>query len=90
MTVSLSSPATDRLKSPQAPLTDPNAQLTKRLYVGGLTPSIASKDLKDRFSMFGTVEEVEEVGVDGLGEPSSLKRGNDGYDRVTDLVMFGM
>lgn len=44
--------------------------LTQRLHVGGITPSITVDHLRDRFRSFGTVLNVEELGVDPLGETS--------------------
>lgn len=37
----------------------PGCGVMQRLYVGGLSPTITQKDLKDRFGKFGDVEEVE-------------------------------
>ncbi|KAG9125456.1 hypothetical protein FRC07_007522 [Ceratobasidium sp. 392] len=43
---------------------------TTRLHISGLTPSITQNDLKQRFSTFGEVIDVDGVGkLDGLGEP---------------------
>lgn len=42
--------------------------LTQRLHVGGLTPSITVDHLRDRFRSFGAVLDVEELGIDALGE----------------------
>jgi hypothetical protein len=46
--------------------------VTKRLHIGGITPSITADHLRDRFRSFGTVQEVEEMGIDALGESSSV------------------
>ena len=44
--------------------------LTKRLHISGLTPQISERDLKDRFSSFGTVKALDGYGkLDGNGEP---------------------
>lgn len=43
--------------------------VTKRLHIGGLTPTITLEHLRDRFKSFGTVLEVEETGLNALGEP---------------------
>ncbi|KDN39023.1 hypothetical protein RSAG8_09059, partial [Rhizoctonia solani AG-8 WAC10335] len=43
---------------------------TTRLHISGLTPSISASDLKQRFSTFGDVRGVDEVGkLDGVGRP---------------------
>jgi hypothetical protein len=42
--------------------------VTKRLHIGGLTPNITSTHLKDRFKIFGQVDEVEELQPDALGK----------------------
>lgn len=42
--------------------------VTKRIHVGGLTPSITPTHIKDRFKSFGNVLQVEEMSEDGLGE----------------------
>lgn len=42
--------------------------ITKRIHVGGLTPSITPAHIKDRFKSFGNVLQVEEMSEDGLGE----------------------
>lgn len=41
--------------------------ITKRLHIGGLKPEITTVHLKDRFSIFGTVKDVEELQPDALG-----------------------
>lgn len=41
--------------------------ITKRIHVGGLTPSITPSHIKDRFKSFGNVLQVEEMSEDGLG-----------------------
>ncbi|WWC86018.1 uncharacterized protein L201_000889 [Kwoniella dendrophila CBS 6074] len=46
-----------------------DAVVTKRLHVGGLTPAITTAHIKERFSSFGTVSDVEELGPDALGQP---------------------
>ncbi|WVQ62425.1 uncharacterized protein L199_000565 [Kwoniella botswanensis] len=46
-----------------------DATITKRLHVGGLTPAITTQHIKERFSSFGVVSEIEELGVDALGQP---------------------
>ncbi|OCF59395.1 hypothetical protein L486_02060 [Kwoniella mangroviensis CBS 10435] len=46
-----------------------DATITKRLHVGGLTPAITTQHIKERFSSFGVVSEIEELGVDALGHP---------------------
>lgn len=43
--------------------------ITKRLHIGGLKPEITTIHLKDRFSIFGTVKDVEELQPDALGNP---------------------
>lgn len=43
----------------------------KRIFVGGLAESISESDLRDRFSKFGTVENVEmkvKKNLDGKSE----------------------
>ncbi|KAJ1306461.1 hypothetical protein OPQ81_007464 [Rhizoctonia solani] len=43
---------------------------TTRLHISGLTPSISASDLKQRFSTFGEVSDVDGVGkLDGVGRP---------------------
>jgi hypothetical protein len=42
--------------------------VTKRIHVGGLTPSITTAHIKDRFKSFGNVLDVEEMKADALGE----------------------
>jgi hypothetical protein len=42
--------------------------VTKRLHIAGLTPAIKPEDLAERFSRYGVVEGVENVGVDGFGQ----------------------
>ncbi|KAG8717074.1 hypothetical protein FRC09_014769 [Ceratobasidium sp. 395] len=43
---------------------------TTRLHISGLTPLITQNDLKQRFSTFGEVKDVDGVGkLDGLGQP---------------------
>ncbi|CAE6441458.1 unnamed protein product [Rhizoctonia solani] len=43
---------------------------TTRLHISGLTPSISASDLKQRFSTFGEVQDVDGVGeLDGIGQP---------------------
>ncbi|KAH7326820.1 hypothetical protein B0J17DRAFT_680790 [Rhizoctonia solani] len=43
---------------------------TTRLHISGLTPSISESDLKQRFSTFGQVQNVDGVGkLDGVGRP---------------------
>ncbi|CUA75592.1 hypothetical protein RSOLAG22IIIB_11865 [Rhizoctonia solani] len=43
---------------------------TTRLHISGLTPSISASDLKQRFSTFGDVRDVDGVGkLDGVGRP---------------------
>ncbi|CAE6467913.1 unnamed protein product [Rhizoctonia solani] len=43
---------------------------TTRLHISGLTPSISATDLKQRFSTFGKVQNVDGVGkLDGVGMP---------------------
>ncbi|GAA5974734.1 hypothetical protein JCM11641_007245 [Rhodosporidiobolus odoratus] len=41
--------------------------VSKRIHVGGLAPSVTPKELVQRFSSFGTVQDGEK-GVDGLGK----------------------
>ncbi|WVW82063.1 hypothetical protein I302_104068 [Kwoniella bestiolae CBS 10118] len=43
--------------------------ITKRLYVGGITPAITTTHIKERFSSFGVVSNIEELGPDALGQP---------------------
>lgn len=43
--------------------------VTKRLHIGGLTPTITPEHLRDRFRSFGKVLDVEEMGLNALGEP---------------------
>ncbi|GAA6029004.1 hypothetical protein JCM8097_001547 [Rhodosporidiobolus ruineniae] len=40
--------------------------VTKRIHVGNLAPSVSKKDLVQRFSSFGSIQQGEQ-GVDGLG-----------------------
>ncbi|CAE6528750.1 unnamed protein product [Rhizoctonia solani] len=43
---------------------------TTRLHISGLTPAISASDLKQRFSTFGEVRDVDGVGkLDGVGRP---------------------
>ncbi|CAE7146293.1 unnamed protein product [Rhizoctonia solani] len=43
---------------------------TTRLHISGLTPSISAPDLKQRFSTFGDVKQVDGIGkLDGVGRP---------------------
>ncbi|KAG8696593.1 hypothetical protein FRC11_000629, partial [Ceratobasidium sp. 423] len=43
---------------------------TTRLHISGLTPAISASDLKQRFSTFGDVRDVDGVGkLDGVGRP---------------------
>jgi hypothetical protein len=42
--------------------------VTKRIHVGGFTPSITPAHIQDRFKSFGTVLDVEELKADALGE----------------------
>ncbi|KAF8705162.1 RNA recognition motif, partial [Rhizoctonia solani] len=43
---------------------------TTRLHISGLTPSISASDLKQRFTTFGEVKDVDGVGkLDGVGRP---------------------
>lgn len=44
------------------------ATVTKRLHIGGLTPNITTTHLRDRFKIFGQVDEVEELQPDALGQ----------------------
>lgn len=44
-------------------------EVTKRLHIAGLTPSITLKDLENRFARFGSVMSVEDCGRDGNGDP---------------------
>jgi hypothetical protein len=46
--------------------------VTKRIHVGGLTPSITPAHIEDRFKSFGTVLDVEELKADALGESAVL------------------
>lgn len=46
--------------------------LKKRLHVGGLTPQITPAHLKDRFSSFGVVTDVGDMGPNALGDPRSF------------------
>lgn len=48
--------------------------VTKRLHIGGITPSITTDHIRDRFRSFGTVHDVEEMGLDALGEQSGRDR----------------
>ncbi|ORY29773.1 hypothetical protein BCR39DRAFT_598585 [Naematelia encephala] len=43
--------------------------ITKRLHVGGLTPDITTEHIRDRFKSFGTIENVEDMQPDALGQP---------------------
>jgi hypothetical protein len=42
--------------------------VTKRIHVGGLTPSITPAHIKDRFKSFGNVLDVEDLKADALGK----------------------
>jgi len=42
--------------------------VTKRIHVGGLTPSITPAHIKDRFKSFGNVLDVEDLKADALGQ----------------------
>ncbi|EOR01608.1 hypothetical protein E3P92_03279 [Wallemia ichthyophaga] len=44
-------------------------EVTRRLHIAGMTPSITLKDLENRFSRFGSVLSVEDCGRDGNGDP---------------------
>jgi hypothetical protein len=44
--------------------------VTKRLHVAGLTPTITPAHIKDRFTSFGTVTDVEALEPDALGMSS--------------------
>ncbi|ODN88789.1 hypothetical protein L198_06591 [Cryptococcus wingfieldii CBS 7118] len=44
-------------------------QVTKRLHISGLKPEITAAHLRDRFSLFGSVSDVEELQPDALGDP---------------------
>lgn len=46
--------------------------VTKRLHIGGLTPNITPTHLKDRFEIFGQVDEVEQLQPDALGMFSQI------------------
>jgi len=46
--------------------------VTKRIHVGGLTPSITPAHIQDRFKSFGTVLNVEELKADALGESAAV------------------
>lgn len=49
-----------------------NDTIRRRLHVSGLTPQINATHLKERFSSFGQVSDVEDLGLDGVGmSPSS-------------------
>jgi len=56
--------------------------VTKRIHVGGLTPSITPAHIQDRFKSFGTVLDVEELKADALGESAV-------FWRVTQLNLLG-
>lgn len=45
--------------------------VSTRLHVGGLTPMITPAHIRDRFSSFGTVREVESLQLDALGQSLS-------------------
>ncbi|KAJ3996056.1 hypothetical protein F5050DRAFT_1572265 [Lentinula boryana] len=45
-------------------------QITKRLHISGLTPSLSPADLSARLSHFGTIKSVDGFGLlDGVGQP---------------------
>ena len=47
-----------------------DALITKRLHISGLTPALSVDDIKQRFSSFGTVINLEGFGLtDGVGQP---------------------
>jgi hypothetical protein len=46
--------------------------IRRRLYITGLTSNISSDHIRDRFSSFGTVRDVDELQPDALGLSSSL------------------
>lgn len=45
--------------------------ITTRLHVAGLTPNITTEHIRDRFSLFGKVQDVEQPQPDALGKLSS-------------------
>jgi hypothetical protein len=47
-------------------------EVTQRLHVAGLTPSITAAHLRDRFAIFGKVGRVEEMAPDALGVSACL------------------
>ncbi|KAF5341142.1 hypothetical protein D9611_006023 [Ephemerocybe angulata] len=49
---------------------DPKAPVTKRLHIGGLTPSITLADLNKRLATFGTIE----GDISGLGKVDAVGR----------------
>jgi hypothetical protein len=52
---------------------NPDAPVTKRLHISGLTPAITLDDLNRRLSTFGSVEAVDGMGkVDAVGRPRSF------------------
>lgn len=62
--------------------------VTKRIHVGGLTPSITPAHIRDRFKSFGDVTQVEEMSVDGLGKfgPSEYVRSSIDQYRSTKTI----
>jgi hypothetical protein len=46
--------------------------VTKRLHVGGITPNITATHIKERFSIFGIVTDIEELKPNALGSPLSV------------------
>lgn len=55
------------------PTQNPDAPVTKRLHISGLTPAITLDDLNKRLSTFGSVEAVDGMGkLDALGRPRTF------------------
>lgn len=44
------------------------SRVPKRLHIGGLNDQISPKDLAERFSRYGQVDNVEAAGIDGVGQ----------------------
>lgn len=45
-------------------------EITKRLHISGLTPSLTVSDLERRLGTFGTVKALDGFGaLDGVGQP---------------------
>ena len=56
---------------PPAP-TAAAAAVVHRVYVGGLPPGVGAEQLRQRFSPFGTVQDVTILAPTALGDPRSF------------------